>query len=315
MPKRRGRRRASSVPVVVQRGVDVDRDAHEWRRSGGPRLSWSHGCRPPKGAGRGPAPTGRRALGLAGRRLARAPALGDASSGRCGERRSTSARARPMRLHPRPRGLVAELARATSRLRPRPPRRSPSTCPASARRRCPREKISIPGYGRYVDALLRRARRRAGARRRQLDGRLHRRGARDPVPGARRAPGARERGGADASSAMRNERVLAALRRPSGCSPAYGGWIGARSETLARRPRARQLLFNVVAAHPDRLPAPLVAEQVRGLGQARLHRRARRADRLPDPRPPRRDRVPDADRLGRPTTGWSRCATPTSSSG
>ena len=46
------------------------------------------------------------------------------------------------------------------------------------------EELSIPGYGRCVDALCEQARARQGRTRRQLDGRLRRRRGGDPVPGA-----------------------------------------------------------------------------------------------------------------------------------
>src|SRR3954449_13108132 len=44
-------------------------------------------------------------------------------------------------------------------------------------------------------------------------------------------------------------------------------WVAARSETLARRPRARKLLAGGVMRHPQKLPGPLVAEQIRGPGK------------------------------------------------
>src|SRR3954453_3877913 len=44
-------------------------------------------------------------------------------------------------------------------------------------------------------------------------------------------------------------------------------WIGARSDTLTRRPRARKLLAGGIMRHPDKLPAHLVAEQIRGSGK------------------------------------------------
>ena len=43
----------------------------------------------------------------------------------------------------------------------------------------PNEEISIPGYGRFVDAFLERDRRRARGARRQFHGRVHRRRDRD----------------------------------------------------------------------------------------------------------------------------------------
>jgi pimeloyl-ACP methyl ester carboxylesterase len=45
------------------------------------------------------------------------------------------------------------------------------------------------------------------------------------------------------------------------------GWLASRADWLARRPRARTALLAIVAAHPDRLPAPLAAEQLRGSGK------------------------------------------------
>lgn len=65
----------------------------------------------------------------------------------------------------------------------------------------------------------------------------------------------------------RNERALAALRMVDRRLAAYAGWLGSRSDALTRRPRARRLIFSVVAHRPDRLPAALVAEQVRGSGK------------------------------------------------
>jgi pimeloyl-ACP methyl ester carboxylesterase len=48
---------------------------------------------------------------------------------------------------------------------------------------------------------------------------------------------------------------------------AYAAWLGTRSDELARRPRARRMIFGLVAHRPDLLPAPLVAEQIRGSGK------------------------------------------------
>lgn len=65
----------------------------------------------------------------------------------------------------------------------------------------------------------------------------------------------------------RNEHALAALRTVDRRLAAYAGWLGSRSDALTKRPRARRLIFSVVAHRPDRLPAALVAEQVRGSGK------------------------------------------------
>jgi pimeloyl-ACP methyl ester carboxylesterase len=67
---------------------------------------------------------------------------------------------------------------------------------------------------------------------------------------------------------QRDERALAVLRTADKRLAAYAGWLGSRSNELARRPRTRRLIFGLVAHRPDRLPAPLVAEQIRGSGKA-----------------------------------------------
>jgi pimeloyl-ACP methyl ester carboxylesterase len=65
----------------------------------------------------------------------------------------------------------------------------------------------------------------------------------------------------------RSDPLLALLRVTQNVI-AYGtGWLASRSDELARRPRSRQAMFGIVAAHPELLPAPLVAEQLRGSGK------------------------------------------------
>jgi pimeloyl-ACP methyl ester carboxylesterase len=66
---------------------------------------------------------------------------------------------------------------------------------------------------------------------------------------------------------MHNDKVLAALRRIEFILAGGAAWFGSRSEKLASRPRLRKALMLAVAAHPDRLPGPLAAEQVRGSGK------------------------------------------------
>jgi pimeloyl-ACP methyl ester carboxylesterase len=65
----------------------------------------------------------------------------------------------------------------------------------------------------------------------------------------------------------RDERALRVLRTADKRLAAYAGWLGSRSDELARRPRTRRLIFGLVAHRPDRLPGPLVAEQIRGSGK------------------------------------------------
>ncbi len=66
---------------------------------------------------------------------------------------------------------------------------------------------------------------------------------------------------------MRNEPVLALLRRTENLLAFYTGWFASRSQALARRPRMRRLMVGLVAHRPDRLPAALIAEQVAGSGK------------------------------------------------
>jgi pimeloyl-ACP methyl ester carboxylesterase len=66
---------------------------------------------------------------------------------------------------------------------------------------------------------------------------------------------------------QRHERVLALMRRGSKALALGSGWLASKSDELARRPRSRLAMLAVVAAHPDRLPAPLVAEQLHGSGK------------------------------------------------
>ena len=66
---------------------------------------------------------------------------------------------------------------------------------------------------------------------------------------------------------MRNEHLLAALHTFDTRLAAYVGWLGSQSEGLTRRPRSRRAMFGIVAHRPDKLPAPLIAEQIRGSGK------------------------------------------------
>ena len=66
---------------------------------------------------------------------------------------------------------------------------------------------------------------------------------------------------------MHNDKALAALRRAENVLAYGAAWFGTRSDRLSRRPGLRKALMLMVAAHPERLPAPLAAEQVRGSGK------------------------------------------------
>jgi pimeloyl-ACP methyl ester carboxylesterase len=66
---------------------------------------------------------------------------------------------------------------------------------------------------------------------------------------------------------QRHERGLVVLKTLDRRLAAYAGWLGSKSDALARRPRARRMIFGLVVHRPDLLPAPLVAEQIRGSGK------------------------------------------------
>jgi pimeloyl-ACP methyl ester carboxylesterase len=81
---------------------------------------------------------------------------------------------------------------------------------------------------------------------------------------------------------------LPALRRAERILGAYTAWLAAHSDAVVKRPRLRDATLNFVVRHPERLPAPLAAEQLRGAGtpgflqglEAVLHYDVR--DRLPE---------------------------------
>jgi pimeloyl-ACP methyl ester carboxylesterase len=66
---------------------------------------------------------------------------------------------------------------------------------------------------------------------------------------------------------MRSEPGMFALRTGEALIAHSAAWVGKRSERICRRPGGRKLAFGMVAAHPARLPAALVAEQLRGSGK------------------------------------------------
>ena len=160
----------------------------------------------------------------------------------------------------------------------------------------PREKISISGYARQVDALCEQLGLGAVHRRRQLDGRLRDRRARDPAPGARRARVPRRGGG----NLDHEPAAAAASSRPPASSARSAPRPPHRTASSSRRPRP------AVALHELRLPA---SDADRAGPDVRAAARRRQAgiratrldaltsydfrDRLPE------IEAPDADRLGR----------------
>jgi pimeloyl-ACP methyl ester carboxylesterase len=130
----------------------------------------------------------------------------------------------------------------------------------------PAEKITIPGYGRVVDALLAELGIDAAAVvGNSMGGFIGAELAIQFPPRVERLVLVSAAG--LTSVRQRNERALAALRKAGNVLAFYTGWVATRSDTLSRRPRLRRLLFEMVAAHPEQLPAPLIAEQIRGSGK------------------------------------------------
>src|SRR5947208_2846469 len=126
----------------------------------------------------------------------------------------------------------------------------------------PREKISISGYGRWVDSLCEVL----GLGPVALVG-----NSMGGFIGAEVAitfPPRVERLVLVSAAGIsieheRNDAVMAALYRTELVTAYAAGWIGKHAESVARRPKTRKGLLRMVMAHPDRLPAPLIAEQVR----------------------------------------------------
>jgi pimeloyl-ACP methyl ester carboxylesterase len=130
----------------------------------------------------------------------------------------------------------------------------------------PAQKITISGYGRFVDALLDELEVGSAA----IVGNSM--GGFIGMELAIRFPERAERLALVSAAGLsieylRNERALAVLGTLENRLAAYSGWLASRSDALARRPGARRLIFGIVAHRPDRLPGPLVAEQVRGSGK------------------------------------------------
>ena len=130
----------------------------------------------------------------------------------------------------------------------------------------PREKITISGYGRFVEAVLDEL----GASSAAVVGNSM--GGFIGVELAIRFPQRVERLALVSAAGLsieylRNERALSVLSTLDARLSAYSGWLASRSDALARRPGARRMIFGIVAHRPDLLPGPLVAEQVRGSGK------------------------------------------------
>ena len=66
---------------------------------------------------------------------------------------------------------------------------------------------------------------------------------------------------------LRTERTKGLRHRAENVVFFNLAWIATRSPAITARPRTRRLILMLVAAHPERLPAELTAELVRGAGK------------------------------------------------
>jgi pimeloyl-ACP methyl ester carboxylesterase len=132
----------------------------------------------------------------------------------------------------------------------------------------PAEKISISGYARMIEKLLDVLQLSAAA----FVG--HSMGGFTSVELAINFPERVQRlvlispAGLSTYNNSRNLLLVAQMRRFRQIVDPYHARLAAHAELLARRPRLRLLdpTTHIVARHADRLPAPFVAEFVRGLG-------------------------------------------------
>jgi len=127
----------------------------------------------------------------------------------------------------------------------------------------PREKITISGYGRWLDKLFDALGIRAAA----VVGNSM--GGFVAAETAIKFPHRVERLVLVAAAGLtvesqRNDRLLRVLEAAENQSQFLLGHLLAKSDGLVRRPRGRKLLMGFVAAHPDRMDARLVAEQMKG---------------------------------------------------
>jgi pimeloyl-ACP methyl ester carboxylesterase len=65
----------------------------------------------------------------------------------------------------------------------------------------------------------------------------------------------------------RGARALSALHRSERIVAAYTAWLASKSDIVSKRALLRNATLGLVTRHPDRLPAALAAEQLRGAGK------------------------------------------------
>jgi pimeloyl-ACP methyl ester carboxylesterase len=130
----------------------------------------------------------------------------------------------------------------------------------------PREKISIPGYARFVNTLFDRL----GLSSAIVVGNSM--GGFIGTELAIQFPARVEELVLVSAAGLtveyqRHDRALGLLRYGTRLLAVWGGFVGARSAALASRPRTRWLLMNVVVSRPEQLSPALVSEQLRGVGK------------------------------------------------
>jgi pimeloyl-ACP methyl ester carboxylesterase len=131
----------------------------------------------------------------------------------------------------------------------------------------PDEKITIAGYARLIDALMAKL---------GIDAAAVVGNSMGGFIGAELAiafPQRVERlvlvsaAGLSTYSDPRLTRAMPLLHRGARVLAATGAWVASKSDAVSRRPRLRRATLDLVVRHPDRLPAPLAAEQLRGAGK------------------------------------------------
>jgi pimeloyl-ACP methyl ester carboxylesterase len=130
----------------------------------------------------------------------------------------------------------------------------------------PAGKISIPGYGRIVDELLDTLGiQRAVIVGNSMGGFI---GAEIAIQFSTRVEKLVLISAAGISiEHQRNEPVLRVLEILDDILILGGGWAATKSAGLAGRPRARRQIMKLVAYDAEKLPAALIAEQVKGSGK------------------------------------------------
>jgi pimeloyl-ACP methyl ester carboxylesterase len=129
----------------------------------------------------------------------------------------------------------------------------------------PEEKISIPGYGRWVDALCSELDIASAAIVGNSMGGFI--GAEVAIQTPARAQRLVLVSAAGISAEkLRNERVLSLLYSVQGVSAYLSGAVVARAAAVARRARTRRAALWFVVKHPERLSPALAYEQIAGIG-------------------------------------------------